>query len=192
MKRIIILCSLLLPGIVAAAQDTLTQPSRFIYRNREVVRFKFPSGSRSVELYYANVSDKLQQDSVEMSFFEPGTMMLAVQQGDSSHKIIFQVGDKHTGTYKRKTSLGIDIIPEENPYGIRDGEKLKAKVLRDGKPLAHAIVLVTHYNNDQAVHRELSTNDKGEVEFPVFVYGKWVFSASADKGTGLLVWGYLR
>ena len=109
-----------------------------------------------------------------------------------------------TNTYKKHTSLPIDIIPEENPYSLRDGEKLKVRIFFEKKPLANTLVRVWHRNNDQTVKRELRTDEKGEIEFPVFVYGRWMVStvkmlrlhddpkADWQSYWGSLTWGYLR
>ncbi|HEY0676760.1 MAG TPA: DUF4198 domain-containing protein [Chitinophagaceae bacterium] len=119
-------------------------------------------------------------------------------------KTLVQVGDKKTSTYKKRTSLAVDIVPEENPYSLNDGEKLKVKLYFQNKPMVNALVRVWHRNNEQTVKRDLQTNDEGEIEFPVFVYGRWMISSvkmvrleKDPKATwqsywGSLTWGYIR
>ncbi|HYF31422.1 MAG TPA: DUF4198 domain-containing protein [Chitinophagaceae bacterium] len=121
-----------------------------------------------------------------------------------SAKTLVQVGEKLTDTYKKQTTLPVDIIPDENPYSLRDGERLKVRVLFHKKPLPNAAVKVWHRNNEQTVKHEFRTNQKGELEFPVFTSGRWMVStvkmtrlqkhprANWQSYWGSLTWGYVR
>ncbi|MGB8191497.1 MAG: DUF4198 domain-containing protein [Chitinophagaceae bacterium] len=267
MKKIALLAGLIFVSALLSGHEFWLHPEKFIYRSGEMVNIKLMvgenyegenwSGSRarvkSLRLYYANViddcADQLSEtekgDSVQVSFFEEGTMMFTFNNQNSfieleaakfndylkedalqdaidyrtSHnqqdtigreyyqrsvKTLIQVGSKFTTTYKKQTNLPIDIIPQENPYKLRDGEKLPIKVLFQGKPLANAMLRIWHRNNEQTVKSELRTNEKGEAEFPVFIYGRWMIStvkmvrldndpkADWQSYWGSVTWGYLR
>jgi uncharacterized GH25 family protein len=237
MKKLLLLgalmsCTALIPG-----REFWLHPEKFIYKIGERINIKFlhgenyegknwsgtRSGIKALKLYYANVTDDCQDqlseaaqgDSLQMAFFEEGTMMFTftgqnepgANAGDStvhSAKTLVQVGNKMTPTFKRQTQLPIDIIPADNPFGLTDGKKLKVKLYFQKKPLANTAVLLWHRNNEQTVKRELLTDNKGEVEFPIFIAGRWMISTAkivnAGKETnggrlhylGSLTWGYMR
>ena len=119
-----------------------------------------------------------------------------------SVKTIFQVGKKTDKTYKQKTDLLIDIIPEDHPYNVINDEKLKVKVLLKGKPLAHQKVKVLHRLNDKATQIEYTTNEEGDFKFFFTPTGDWMVStvkmirltndpkAEWQSYWGSLTWGY--
>jgi hypothetical protein len=47
-------------------------------------------------------------------------------------------------------------------------------------------------SHDKTLKTELQTNDKGEIEFPVFTNGRWMISAVKNRYLGSLTWGYLK
>jgi uncharacterized GH25 family protein len=164
----------------------------------------------TLRLYYANVTDDLHKqlsattasDPLQIAVFEEGTILFAciARDSDSANtgdyelnaKTMVQVGRKYTNTFRRQTLLPLDFIPEEHPYKLNDAEKLKVKLYFQKKPLAGATIQLWHRNNEQTVKRELVTDDKGLVEFPVFTTGRWMLSAVKDKFKGTLTWGYVK
>lgn len=267
MRKTLLLSAFLLITFLLSGHEFWLHPDRFIYRVGESVNIKFMVGEdytgenwggnrtriKDLSLYYSNVidncadhlSDTAKGDSLQVSFFEEGTMMFtfnnlnsfitlepakfndylredglqnaidyrtANNETDSigreyyqrSVKTLVQIGGRLTDTYKKQTTLPVDLIPEENPYSLRDGEQLKVKVLFQKKPLADTDIKVWHRNNDRTVKHNLRTNDKGEVSFPVFTSGRWMVSTvkmvRLEKGTeadwqsywGSLTWGYVR
>lgn len=229
MKKLLLLGALLSCTSLIPGREFWLHPEKFIYRTGERINIKFLHGEnyegqnwrgnrssiKSLQLYYANVTDDCQDqlseaeqgDSLQMSFFEEGTMMFTFtgqneRDAETSDayihcaKTLVQVGKKLTATFKRQTQLPVDIVPNDNPFSLLDGKKLKVKLYFEKKPMAHTAVLLWHRNNDQTVKRELLTDEKGEVEFPVFVTGRWMISTvkTVDATTylGSLTWGYLR
>jgi hypothetical protein len=225
MKKLLLLGGLLSCTAILPGPQFWLQPEKFIVKLGETVNTRFytgenylganwdgnGSGIKALRLYYADVTDDLQDelsdstgsDSLQLSFFEEGTMMLAciMQSADSTGpennaKTLVQVGNDPTDTYKRQTLLTVDIIPSENPYRLRDAQKLKVKLYFQKKPLTNTSVQLWHRNNGQTVKTELKTDKKGEVEFPVFTTGSWMISTvkSVDRHSyrGSLTWGYVR
>lgn len=225
MKKLLLLGGLLSCTAPVTGPGFWLQPEKFIVRPGEPVNIRLYTGDdyaganwsgngstvKTLRLYYADVTDDLQaqlsdstaSDSLQLSFFEEGTMMLAciTQKADSTGtennaKTIVQVGNDATETYKRQTLLPLDIVPQENPYRLRDAGKLKVRVYFEKKPLANTSVQLWHRNNGQTVKTDLETDKKGEVEFPVFTMGRWMISTvkSVDRHSyrGSLTWGYVR
>lgn len=223
MKKLLLLgllsCTALVPG-----HEFWLHPEKFIVATGEPVNIKLVTGQdyegvnwngngsnvKALRLYYANVTDDLHgqvsdstsSDSLQLSFFEEGTMMLAFigqkagSDGESNYennaKTMVQVGKKLTNTYKTQTILPVDIVPDENPYSLLDGERLKARLYFQKKPLANTPVQLWHRNNDKTVKTALQTNNKGEIEFPVFTNGRWMISTVKNKHSGSLTWGYVK
>lgn len=170
--------------------------------------FTFNNLNSFIELEAAKFNEYLKEDGLQ----EAIDYRTQHNQQDSvgrenyqrSVKTLIQVGGKFTNTFKKQTSLPLDIIPQENPYKLRDGEKLPVKIFFKGQPLANTPVKIWHRNNDQTVLRELQTNEKGELEFPVFIFGRWMVStvkmehldndpkADWQSYWGSVTWGYVR
>jgi uncharacterized GH25 family protein len=55
-------------------------------------------------------------------------------------KLLFRVGDKGDDGWKRVVGHKLEIVPLQDPTGLKAGDKLKARVLFDGKPLANRYV----------------------------------------------------
>jgi uncharacterized protein DUF4198 len=122
----------------------------------------------------------------------------------SSMKTIFQVGTKTDKTYKQKTDLLIDIIPEDHPYNAANEEKFKIKVLFKGEPLAHQKVKVSHRLNNTISQIEYTTDEDGNFKFFFTPAGHWMVSivkmirlkndpsAEWQSYWSSLTWGYIN
>lgn len=119
-----------------------------------------------------------------------------------SVKTIFQVGTKTDKTYKQKTDLPIDIIPEDHPYNAANDEKFKVKVLFKGEPFANEKVKVSHRLNNMITQIEYTTDEDGDFKFFFTPVGDWMVStvkivrlkndskAEWQSYWGSLTWGY--
>jgi uncharacterized GH25 family protein len=121
-----------------------------------------------------------------------------------SVKTILQIGEKTNNTFSRKTNLPLDIIPLYNPYILKNGDSLTAKIFFQKKIFANALIKIWHRDNNKTEKQELTTNEKGEIGFPVTTTGAWMIStvkmehldhdaqASWQSYWGSLTWGYLK
>ena len=117
-------------------------------------------------------------------------------------KTLLQIGTATNAVFKTPTTLPLDIIPQSNPYLVKDGDSLKAVVYFQKKPLASTLVKVWHRAGGQTTQKDLITDDKGMVVFPVMANGQWMISSvqmirlqndpKADWQSywGSFVWGY--
>ena len=94
-----------------------------------------------------------------------------------SVKTIIQVGDIKDETYKRSTSLPLDIIPQSHPYKLNDGASLSVKIVFQNIPLRNAMVKIWNRHNKETVKKDLFTDENGFVSFPVKTKGQWMVSA---------------
>jgi len=117
-------------------------------------------------------------------------------------KALLQVGDVKDQTFGIATSLPIDIIPSSNPYQLKNKELLKVKIYYKGSPLPNTLVKTWHRVKNKTEKKELKTDSKGEIAFPVSTHGKWMISTVKMERLldnpicdwqsywGSLTWGY--
>src|SRR5437773_1777085 len=119
-----------------------------------------------------------------------------------SVKTIFQVGEKMTNVFKRKTELPLDIIPADNPYNVAKDGHFKVKVFFLGEKLKKTRIKVWHKVDDKVTKQEYTTDDDGEIKFFLSPEGEWMVScvkmvrlendpkAEWQSYWGSLTWGY--
>lgn len=92
-------------------------------------------------------------------------------------KTIIQVGDKMDKTYRKKTGMPLELIPLQNPYTLKDMDKLTVKVLFQGKPLVKKMVVTWHKSaNIKTQHEKYYTDAEGTITFPLTQRGQWMIS----------------
>lgn len=91
-------------------------------------------------------------------------------------KVLIQAGDQTDNTFKEKTNLILDIIPDKNPYNHYKEDGLTFKVLYEGSPLPDAMVKWWHKNGDIIETDFLYTNERGEVTFSAAKPGLYMIS----------------
>jgi uncharacterized GH25 family protein len=117
-------------------------------------------------------------------------------------KTIFQVGEKLTNVFPKKTNLLLDIIPASNPYNVVSPENFKVKILFKNEKLKNTKVKVWHKIEDTINEQDYTTNDEGELSFDMSHDGEWMIScvkmeklksdskAEWQSYCGSLTWGY--
>jgi uncharacterized GH25 family protein len=86
-----------------------------------------------------------------------------------------------------RTPLGhdLEIIPQDNPAGIRKGSTVKFSVLYRGQPLANADVQATYdyynYKTANAYAQTGKTSARGEVSFKINQSGVWIIRVSDTR-----------
>jgi uncharacterized GH25 family protein len=92
-------------------------------------------------------------------------------------KTLIQVGTKKGNTFKRNTGMPLEIIPLQNPYNLKIGDKLTVKVLFNGQPLTDKMIVTWHKTpTTKTVHQKLRTDAKGLMTFPLDKNGQWMVS----------------
>ncbi len=77
---------------------------------------------------------------------------------------------------KKQTSLPVDIIPLSNPYSLSNNETRRVKVLFKGSPLTNGKVRVWHKIPGYVKNSTYTSNENGEILFPVSTTGEWMVS----------------
>jgi uncharacterized GH25 family protein len=95
-------------------------------------------------------------------------------------KAIMQVGDDQSDNINALLGYPVEIVPLQNPYALGKGDVFRARVLKDGQPLANELVYATHEGHyeisDDGIFEELvrvRSDENGEVEFVLAEEGRW-------------------
>ncbi|HMO31988.1 MAG TPA: DUF4198 domain-containing protein [Lacibacter sp.] len=119
-----------------------------------------------------------------------------------SVKTLLQVGAVKTHTYKKKTTLPLDIIALDPPYGLQREDTLRFQVLFRNKVLPGVKMRFWHRLAGSVTDTSLRTDDNGLVAFPIQPTGEWMLScvhmirleddpkAQWQSFWGSLTWGY--
>ena len=117
-------------------------------------------------------------------------------------KTLVQIGEIKDQSFGIVTSMPIDIIPSSNPYQLKNKEQLRVKIYYQGSPLPNALIKIWHRVKNKTGKKELKTDSKGEIVFPVSTNGKWMISTVRMERLfdnpicdwqsywGSLTWGY--
>ena len=89
-------------------------------------------------------------------------------------KTIIQAGDKATDSYKTVLGYAAEMVPQQNPYKLKQGATLDILCLKDGKPLAGQPVTTGSESGGKfAAETTLRTDDKGMIKVKLTNAGKW-------------------
>lgn len=142
------------------------------------------------------------EDALEYRERNGDTTKNGLENYQCSVKTIFQVGDRFTNVYGKKTNLPLDIVPIDNPYSIDQEQDFKVQVYFMGEILKNTRVKIWHKLDDKVSVHEYITDGNGEVNFFLLPEGEWMVScvkmvrlandpqAEWQSYWGSLTWGY--
>lgn len=115
-------------------------------------------------------------------------------------KLLLQVGMKTDDTYKKVAGFPIEIVPVENPYTLKIGDRIHLRILYDGKPLFGAKAAIFNRYKNRTTVQNIYTQQDGIVETTISNGGSWMVNVvkmipSTDPGAhwrsywGSLVFG---
>ena len=99
-------------------------------------------------------------------------------------KALVQVGPASAADDPRVTTplgLTLEVVPERNPYTLREGEPLPVRVLYEGRPLAGALVKLTNLAFDARPLETRLTDAAGRASFEVPRTGAWLVNVIWTK-----------
>lgn len=92
-------------------------------------------------------------------------------------KAIVQVGGAgERAAEARALGLPLEIVPEVSPYAEPRPRTLSVRVLREGRPLAGALVKLTDLEHDEAPTAAVVTDAMGRASFPMPERGNWLLN----------------
>jgi uncharacterized GH25 family protein len=170
------------------------------------VLITFQSNNSFIELEAEKFNEYLKEDGLESAITyrktHNETDSIGRELYQRNAKTLVQVGSRSENFITQRTDLPVDIVPLVNPYTLKNGDSLTAKVYYQKSPLANSTVKVWHRNYDSTSKQELTTNEKGEIKFPVLTNGRWMIStvkilrifydprAQWQSYWGSATWGY--
>jgi uncharacterized GH25 family protein len=95
-------------------------------------------------------------------------------------KSIVQVGDEQSENYGTILGYPVEIVPLVNPYSLSSGDTFRARILKDGQPLAGALIYAGYEAHNGISAEDTSeelvrvrSDDQGEIEFVLADVGPW-------------------
>ncbi len=134
--------------------------------------------SREIALKAEDFNGYLKEDGLPDTLEErrkTGELEKDAKERYGKHvKAILQVGKKLTDDFKTVLGYPVELIPQQNPYGKKKGDKIGILCLKDGKPLAGQVVLAGREENGKIITAKDMRSDKdGMIELKLDGAGKW-------------------
>jgi len=128
-----------------------------------------------IKLNPQEFEDYLREDGMEYISAERARLGETAKDGSERYsrflKSLLQVGVRRDKTYKKRVGLKLEIMPLENPYSKKIGDKLKFQVLLEGKPLADRTVFADNRNGST---RKMITDKNGKITVKLDRDGLWL------------------
>ena len=98
----------------------------------------------------------------------------AVERYSKHVKTLFQAGSSQSENFKKVLGYPVEIVPMNNPFKLKRGDRFEFQCLKDGKPLADQFVM-TGYDDGTNLRagENLRTNKKGIARVLLTSPGKW-------------------
>ena len=134
---------------------------------------------REIDLKAKDFNEYLAEDGIPDTLAErkrEKELEKDVRERYSKHvKTIFQVGDKQSDNFKTVLGYPVEIVPQNNPYTLKTGDKFEFLCLKDGKPLANQFVMTGREdaNGKLIIGANVRTNKKGIAKIKLDGAGKW-------------------
>ena len=91
-------------------------------------------------------------------------------------KLLVQMGHKTDNTFSKIVGFPLEIVPEQNPYALKQGDAIRFKILYNGKPLFGAKVRIWNRFDSRTTIQNIYTEKNGVVETRVSNPGMWMVS----------------
>ena len=128
-----------------------------------------------IKIETAKFENYLREDGMEYIIAEREKLGERNKEGRERYsrylKSLLQVGDKRDDVYKRKLGQKLEIMPLENPYSKKVGDKLKFQILFNGKPLVNRTVFA---DNRKSETQKFITDKNGEITMKIDNQGLWL------------------
>jgi uncharacterized GH25 family protein len=87
-------------------------------------------------------------------------------------------GADSSGAWSVKTGLGLEIVPVDNPYAAKAGDRLAFVLLEGGKPVEGAMMVALHAGSEGKTLRTTARTDKdGRASFELKQPGVWLINS---------------
>lgn len=128
-----------------------------------------------IKLEASKFEDYLREDGIEFIIAERAKLGESKNEGGERYsrylKSLLQVGDQRTDVYKKNLGMKLEIVPLENPYAKKVGDKIKFQIFFDGKPLADRTIFADNRNSET---QKSKTDKDGKATFRLDRSGLWI------------------
>ena len=137
------------------------------------------TNAREIDLKAKDFNEYLVHDGLPDTLAarrKNGELGKDVRERYSKHvRAIFQAGDERTGNYQTPLNYPVEIIPRQNPYGLRAGQQLEVICTLEAQPLGNQLVLTGYENKAGRMSPEVSvrTDSRGVARIRLVGAGKW-------------------
>lgn len=131
-------------------------------------------------------------------YLEAEGLTLALEQRERTHRMdadgsevysrqaksIVQAGPPSAASQVHVTQplgLPLEIVPEQSPYAQPRSAALPVRVIHEGRPLAGALVKLTHLEHDAIPLEMHVTDDSGRTSFTMPANGSWLLNVIWTK-----------
>lgn len=91
-------------------------------------------------------------------------------------KLIVQVDDQLDDTWKKEIGHRLEIVPDQNPVGMKSGDYMGCKVLYEGRAVPHILVKVWGHVGNKIFLQNIYSENDGTIRFPISAGGPWLVS----------------
>lgn len=190
-----------------AISDSTTGDSvRLQFFDEGEIMLTYQSNNKFIQLESSKFNEYLKEEGldsvIELRKSNNETDSSGKESYQRSVKTLILVGDNKNGESNMTTDLPVDIVPQNDPYSLKNKQELHLKIYFNQNPLANALVKLWHRDHNSTEKTEFTTNPNGEISVPITTKGKWMISTvvmqrqPADSFSqwqsywGSLTWGY--
>jgi uncharacterized GH25 family protein len=165
-------------NILPLLQDTTKQQFSLPTQGEGTQLIALHSADKYITLESAKFNDYLKEDGLldVLEFRKKNNQIdsFGTELYQRCNKILLQVGNKKTETYKQVVGTRLEILPQQNPYN--KPAKLTIKILFDNKPLANNLVVLWQRINGKTLKTTQISDKKGLVIFSPTYQGNCMIS----------------
>lgn len=89
-------------------------------------------------------------------------------------KSLVEVGGQRDDAFRRVVGHRLEIVPEANPYELKQGDLLRVRVLFEGQPLKGVRVFAHNKERGAIRSQATATTDDGAASFTLNGSGRWL------------------
>lgn len=128
-----------------------------------------------IKLESKKFEDYLREDGLEYVIAERAQRGESAKEGAERYsrfiKSFLQVGNRRNDVYKINLGMKLEIMPLENPYTKKVGDKMKFQILFDGKPLGNRTIFA---DNRGSATQKMTTDKNGKFTVAIEKNGLWL------------------
>ncbi len=133
---------------------------------------------RPISLAAADFNEYLEHDGIPdvlAARTKSGELGKNVVEYYQKHvKTLFQVGTEQSASFSTVLEYPAEIVPLENPYNLRVGDRLRVRCLVDGRAVSNQFVVAGGEQGGVAItERTTRSDDDGVATFVIDSPGKW-------------------